>query len=104
MGLKQRSKTIFRGWLPNESYMRHSRQSGNGKSGTAAYIVGYGVGIGACESFLLLIYALGWGTIEGNLSPDLGILSGILIVLPGTLLGLAIGAKLSKKLKERWAS
>jgi hypothetical protein len=94
----------IRGWLPKEPYLAKSKESGNGKSGTAAYIVGYGVGIGACESFLLLSYALGWGTIESSLSADWGVLSGILVVLPGTLLGLAVGAKLSKKLKERWAS
>ncbi len=93
-----------KGWLPKEPYTIHSRESGNRKSGTPAYIVGYGVGIGSCEIFILLIYALGWGTIESNLSPALSILSEMLIVMSATILGWAIGAKLSEKLKERWVS
>ena len=94
----------IRGWLPREHYIVYSREDVSRKSSTSAYIVGYGVSIGICELFILLIYTLGWGTIESNLSPALSILSGMLVVFPGTLLGLVIGAKLSKKLKERWVS
>ncbi len=104
MNSKNRLQNRLRGWLPSEPRILQARESIKGKSSTSAYIVGYGVGIGVCEIFLLLIYALGWGTIESSLSPPLSILSEILIVFPGTLLGLAIGAKLSKKLKERWVS
>ncbi len=92
------------GWFPQEHNLVHSRESVNRKSGAAAYIVGYGVGIGICEIFIILIHMIGWGTIEGSLSPALSLLSGILIGIPGTIIGVTIGAKLSKKLKERWIS
>lgn len=92
----------FRGWLPNEPYTLHAKERATYKSSLSAYAIGYSVGVGACELFIVSSYALGWGTIEGSLSQPLSFLSEMLIVLPGTFLGLAIGAKLSRKLKEKW--
>jgi hypothetical protein len=103
MGLRQRSQKFFSGWFPKEPYLAHSRDNSRGKSDTAAYIVGYGVGIGIGEIYIYSINVFGWGAIESSLSPTWGILPAMLFVFPGTLLGLAVGAKLSKKLKERWA-
>ncbi len=103
-GLKQHTKKLFKGWLPKDPYALHSRESGNHKSSATAYIVGYGVGIGIGELYILLINILGWGAIESSLSHVWGILPAMLVVFPGTLLGLAIGTKLSKKLKERWVN
>ncbi|MGD6852708.1 MAG: hypothetical protein ACQCN6_11680 [Candidatus Bathyarchaeia archaeon] len=94
----------LRGWIPKDPYELHSIESGNHKSSATAYIVGYGVGIGTGELYILLINMLGWGAIESSLSHTWGILPALLVVFPGTLIGLAIGAKLTKKLKQRWVS
>lgn len=100
MESKNRLLDYLKGWFPKEPYSMHSRESVNRQSSIPAYAVSYGVGIGVCEAFTIMVYALGWGAIESSLSPDLSILLGILIVMPGTMLGLAIGAILSKKLKK----
>jgi hypothetical protein len=104
MTSKKEAKKPIQGWLPKESYTVHSRESGNRKSSAPAYIVGYGVGIGICETLIILIDTLGWGTFESSLSPPLSLLSGMGVGIPATLLGVTAGAKLSKKLKERWVS
>jgi hypothetical protein len=100
--LKSRLENQFKGWSPQEPYLIQSKQSTNPKSSIRAYIAGYGVGIGIGELYILLVNELGWGAIRSTLSPALSLLLGLFVLFPGVLLGMAIGAKLSRKLKERW--
>jgi hypothetical protein len=97
-------KGVIRGWLPKERYVPSSQSQASSKA-RAAYVVGYGVGIGVCELFMLTIYSLGWGNIErslSSLSPAMDLLSNLVIVFPSVAVAMVIGGWLSKKLKERW--
>jgi len=64
--------------------------------------VGYGVGLCICEVFIVIVDLGGWGAFESILSPPFSVLAGMLVSFLGTMIALAIGAKLSRKLKERW--
>jgi hypothetical protein len=99
---KNRLQSLFRGWFPQDPFRVRSAESGKGKSTTTAYAVGYGVGLGIGESFIVIVDLAGWTAIESSLSPPFDILSGMFVSFLGTMLALAIGAKLSRKLKERW--
>jgi hypothetical protein len=99
---KNRLQNRLRGWFPQEPYSIHSIEGGKGKSSTTAYVVGYGVGLLICEVFVAIVDFAGWGTFESILSPPFSFLAGALVSLLGTMLALAIGAKLSRKLKEKW--
>lgn len=103
MNRKRSMLNFIHGWLPQEPFRLYSAENGKGKS-IAAYIVGYGVGLGICESFIVIVHLSGWTAIESSLIPPFSILSGMLVTFLGTMLALAIGAKLSRKLKERWMS
>ncbi len=99
MNSKNRLQKLFRGWLPKEPSSLHSRVS---KSTAHAYITGYGVGLGIGEMFIVIADLAGWGAFESILSPPFSLLAGMFVSFLGTMLALAIGAKLSRKLKERW--
>ena len=103
MGMKCKLKKL-KGWFPHEPYPIQSKQSTNPKSSAKAYVVGYGVGMGIGELYVILVDELGWGAIESALSPASRFLLGLFVLFPGVLLSMAIGAKLSKKLKEKWIS
>jgi hypothetical protein len=94
----------LRGWFPQEPYRLQSKQSTNPKSSTKAYIVGYSVGLGIGESFIVLVDTFGWGAFESSLTRPYSLLASMLVSFIGTMLALAIGIKLSKKLKQRWIS
>jgi hypothetical protein len=93
----------IRGWLPKERFIPSPRNQASSKT-RAAYVVGYGAGIGICELLMLAIYWLGWGNVERSLSsnPAMGLLSSLVIVVPSVLATMVIGEQLSKKLLERW--
>jgi hypothetical protein len=99
-----RLRNRVRGWLPREPFNVSSSESGKGKSTTTAYVVGYGVGLCICEIFIIIVDMAGWGAFESSLSSPFSLLAGMLVSFIGTMLALAIGAKLSRKLKERWIS
>jgi hypothetical protein len=92
----------IRGWLPHEPSSLRSVEQSNAKSDIAAYAAGYGVGLCIYEVFIVSVNMAGWGAFESSLSEPFDILSSILICFIGTMLALAIGAILSRKLKERW--
>jgi hypothetical protein len=94
----------IRGWFPKEPFATHSKESGKRKSSITAYVVGYGVALGISEGLLILVETAGWGAFESSLSSPFNYLAGMLVSLSATMLALAIGAKLSRKLKERWIS
>jgi hypothetical protein len=103
--MKMKSKlNKLKGWFPQEPYPIQSKQSTNPKSSAKAYVVGYGVGIGIGELYVILVDELGWGAIERTLSPAANYLLGLFVIFPGVLPGMAIGAILSKKLKAKWVS
>jgi hypothetical protein len=89
------------GWLPKERLISCSQAKTNVKK-RAAYVVGYGVGIGACELLIVSINLLGWESFENSLSPNMKLLAGFVIAFLGTAVGLIIGGYVSKKLRERW--
>lgn len=97
-----RLRSRIRGWFPQEPFSVCSAESGKGKSTTTAYVVGYGVGLGIGESFIVIVDLAGWTVIESILSPPFDTLSGMVVSGLGTMLALAIGARLSRRLKERW--
>jgi hypothetical protein len=99
---KNRLQNLFRGWFPQEPFSVRSVESGKGKSATNAYVVGYGVGLGIGESFIVIVDTFGWGAFEDSLNAPFSLLASMLVSLTGTMLALAIGIKLSKKLKQRW--
>lgn len=99
-----RLRNRLRGWLPQEPYRIQSKQSTNPKSSTRAYIVGYSVGLGIGESFIVLVDTFGWGAFESSLNSPFSLLASMLVSFIGTMLALAIGIKLSRKLKQRWIS
>ncbi len=102
MNSKNRLQSLFRGWFPQEPFSLRSSESGKGKSAAPGYIVGYGVGLGIGEMFIVIADLAGWGAFESSLSAPFSLLSGMPVSFLGTMLALAIGAKLSRKLKERW--
>jgi hypothetical protein len=101
MELKKHWERCLRGWLPKEPFISCSRGKAGGK-GWAAYVVGYGVGMGICELLILSIYLLGWGNIEGSFRPIMNVLSNWFITILGAAVAMIIGRQLSKKLQERW--
>jgi hypothetical protein len=60
------------------------------------------MGLCVYEIFVVIVNMAGWGAFESSLSEPFDVLSSILICFIGTMLALAIGAKLSIKLKEKW--
>lgn len=101
MKVKRILQNRIRGWLPQEPFSLRSAESDKGKSAATAYVVGYGVGIGIGESFIALADMAGWGGFEESLNPPFSLLAGMPVSLLGTMFALAIGAILSRKLKER---
>jgi hypothetical protein len=101
MKLKRHLENRFRGWLPKDAFMSCSQGKAGGR-GRAAYVVGYGIGIGVCEVLILSIYLLGWGIFERSFSSITGIISSTLIAFLGTAVATIIGSQLSKRLRERW--
>lgn len=92
----------IRGWFPQEPFATQSNEGGKGKSSITVYAVGYGVGLGIGESFIVLVDTFGWGAFESSLPSPFSLLASMLVSLTGTMLALAIGIKLSGKLKQRW--
>jgi hypothetical protein len=103
MNPKKNLENRIRGWLPKELFTLSSQSRASSKT-RAAYVVGYGAGIGVCELLMLAIYWLGWGNVERSLSsnPAMDLLSSLVIVVPSVLAAMVIGERLSKKLLERW--
>jgi hypothetical protein len=89
------------GWLPKEPLMSYSRGK-TSRKGRVAYVVGYGVGIAACELLILSIYLLGWGNVEGGFSPIVNLFSSWFVSLLGAAVAIIIGRQLSKKLQKHW--
>lgn len=102
MTLKGKLESRTKGWFPKDPFSVRSVEDGKGKSTMKAYAVGYGVGLGIGDSVIVIVDLAGWGAFESILSPPFDLLSGMLVSLLGTMIALAIGAKLSRKLKERW--
>jgi hypothetical protein len=102
--LKRSLEKRVNGWIAEESNVTYPRKSSNRRSSTTAYIAGYGVGTGISLLYITIVDELGLIAIRSTLSTALSLLLGILVLAPGVLLGNAIGTKLTKKLKERWAN